>query len=763
MIDDRTVPFAWWTPRSGQVYARRFAFRCGSTPPDPARHWLATAFVAGAAFDGERGCLVSRRQLAQFFAAHEGVPFILHAAAEGLEAIALAAPGLDIYRWVDRDLVEDPRILDRLLLLATEGHTDPGPRRATLEGCAAHHLGHALPAGRSDSRGESLADSYGRWLGRPFAEIEPAYLEALIREVVALRRLHRRLRARVRRHLADHASAAWGYVSTGWLDEQARRWGLSTHHIQLKASIVLRAITARGLHLDLGRRAELLEGLDAITAEQRSILHGLGYLPGQPSAARALQSILARIDRRTGGVMARTASGDYATSEEALAPIAATEPFVRAFLAYRAADQLRTAFLARMGRPVLHPSFDLLKTTGRTSSFGELNAQNLPRDGRVRSCIVARPGFLLVDADYRAIELVALAQACSAQFGLDSGLADVLNAGRDPHVMVAALATGKAEAEVTREERQRAKPVNFGLPGAMGPDGLQAYARAGYGVELGDDEVEALTGAWFGLFPEMREFLGDGTDLGLAVAEMFDLTPASYLEHTGSRRFHHRGGARDPEHEPSPILGGMFLKAIRSRDPATRAGRRYEALELDFFWSRARVAAERVPAGLHDAVMSRRPSPRLQRAVMALVDAAPVFTLTGRLRAEASFPARHNTIFQGLAADGAKLALWKVWRAGYAIVNFIHDELLVEVPDGPDAGRDAREIGRLMTEGMREVIPSVRVDVDYVLAASWGRTADARASHPAYPSGGAATSPHAARAAVSGADVQATIRGGLSS
>jgi hypothetical protein len=38
--------------------------------------------------------------------------------------------------------------------------------------------------------------------------------------------------------------------------------------------------------------------------------------------------------------------------------------------------------------------------------------------------------------------------------------------------MVAALATGKPEAEVSREERHRAKPVNFGLPGAMGPQGL---------------------------------------------------------------------------------------------------------------------------------------------------------------------------------------------------------------------------------------------------------------------------------------------------
>jgi hypothetical protein len=70
----------------------------------------------------------------------------------------------------------------------------------------------------------------------------------------------------------------------------------------------------------------------------------------------------------------------------------------------------------------------------------------------------------------------------------------------------------------------------------------------------------------------------------------------------------------------------------------------------------------------------------LQRAALSLVDREPVFTLTGRLRANASYCARHNTVFQGLAADGAKLALWLLWRAGYRIVNFIHDEVLIEIP-----------------------------------------------------------------------------------
>ncbi len=719
-IRARQVDFRRWMPEMGRVFDKAFAFRGKGTPVDRARPWMPTAIAIAAACDGRRGYLISRGDLAEFLAAHEQQTLIVHDAAGELDALDVAVPGLDIYRAVDADGVEDVQILHRLLALATEGHTDPESDRSGLAALVRGRLKADLPGSRLDPAGQPVGRSYARWLNKPFEVVDADDLEALAWEAFAVRLLSWRLRMLIGSHLADSAHRAWGYVSPGWLSSRIHRWGLLTHNIQVKAAVVLRSITARGLHVDLDRHAELMAGLGAILEEQRAILRDFGYLPGQPSSNRAIRSILGRIERRGGCELARLASGEYATSEEALAPLVVTEPFVRAFLAHRAADHLRSTFLDKMGRRVLHPSFDPLKaTTGRASSFGELNAHGIPRDPRVRSCFVPAPDHVLVVADFKAIEMVAIGQTLRDQFGLESDLAVALNAGKDPHVMVAALATGKDEADVTPDERGKAKPVNFGLPGAMSPSGLQAYARVGYGVELDESEVAALTGAWFDLFPEMREFLRNEADLGLEVAGTFGLTPASYLEHTGSRRFHDRGDALSAGDEPSPILGGMFLKAVRSSDPATRSGRPYESIELDYFWSRALACSGLFRGGDRDAVMARRPSPRLQRAVMSLVDAAPVFTLTGRLRANASFPARHNTIFQGLAADGSKLALWKVWRAGFAISNFIHDELVVEVPDGPDVARDVREIRRLMIEGMREVIPDVRVDVECFVSSSW--------------------------------------------
>ena len=64
---------------------------------------------------------------------------------------------------------------------------------------------------------------------------------------------------------------------------------------------------------------------------------------------------------------------------------------------------------------------------------------------------------------------------------------------------------------------------------------------------------------------------------------------------------------------------------------------------------------------------------------------------------------------QGLAADGAIHALWDLWRAGYKIVNFIHDEIICEVPEDENLPTHVAEIERLMIEGMQKVVPGANV------------------------------------------------------
>ncbi len=722
---DQSYPFRPWQPSLGRVFAAGYAFDSETALIDQERPWLTPPLVIGAAFGGDAGYFISREQIDAFFDAHREVPVAMHNAPFDLAVIHLLAPALDIYGWVDRNLVWDTQILHRLLTLASEGHTAGHGGESTLERCVQLYLNCQLPKDVLDSHGKPVRLSYGQWLNRPPGEIEPIYLEYLAKDVITTFAVFRELRAKIAAILAN-SSDVWGYVSPSWLREQADKWGCLTHHIQLRGAIVLHAITANGLHLDVSRREELADHLSAMIESQRQALAKHGYLPGQKGSAKALQSIFKRLQREHRGLsFPTTDTGQISTAHDAIAELADVVPFVKALTEYRETEKLLGSFLGKMNRGVLHPSFNVLARTGRTTSFGEINAQNLPTDDRVRSCFIPSPGHAFIDADYKTIELATLAQACMGQFGLESQMAIAINAGKDLHTLVAAAVTGSEECDVSKEERRKAKAINFGKPGGMSLQTLKLYAKANYGVDLSDEAVEGLSSAWLDLFPEMRKFLGDGSDLGLGVATLLGLTPESHYEHTGDRRFVNHPANAGRTSAPHAILGGMCLKVLKVPDPTTGDGLPYSQADIDYFWSRLQARIDMLPPKLQGAARDRQPSVPLQKAVMSLVGKAGVFTLTGRLRANASYCARHNTVFQGLAADGAKLAMWRLWRSGYRLVNFIHDQVLVEVPANADLMAKAQDIRRLMIEGMNAVVPDVNMDVSFAATDRWYKNAEA--------------------------------------
>lgn len=68
-----------------------------------------------------------------------------------------------------------------------------------------------------------------------------------------------------------------------------------------------------------------------------------------------------------------------------------------------------------------------------------------------------------------------------------------------------------------------------------------------------------------------------------------------------------------------------------------------------------------------------------------------------------------------------KLALWQLRRAGDRIVNFIHDEVLIELPAETNLTHHAEIVRQLMITAMQEVVPDVRVDVQYALSDRWAK------------------------------------------
>jgi hypothetical protein len=583
---------------------------------------------------------VSRDRLAAFWRAHAELEVVLHNAAFDLAVVQQVLPDTDVYERVDRDSVWDTRLLYQLHTLATVGHTAGGKGESTLEACARLYLGIELPKNATAADGREVRTDFGRFLNQPLVEIPPEYLRYLAADAAATFAVYGELRRRIDAVLAGSRDT-WGYVSDDWLAGCVRRWGPLTHHLQVKASVVLAEITRAGLHVDPAARDVLVKELEADRHRAADRLRDHGLLVKGKGSQKALQAKLREL-ARAGVPVPTTPSGAYACDAETLAELAAHAPFAADLLDHRAADKRLGSFAGKLHRPVVRPSFGVLARTGRTTSFGELNAQNLPRDDRVRRCFVPSPGRVFLDLDYTAIELAALAQATLTQFRFGPAMADRINAGDDLHRVFAAHVLNKPAGEVTKGERDRVKAINFGKPGGMGDASLRKYAKASYGIDLSETEVKELAERWLCLFPEMRQYLTDEGDTPLALAARLGMTPAAHLDTTGDGRFARHPEARGRGHLPNAILGAMCLKVLGTPDPRTNRGEPYRPADIAFFWERTTALAGELSGRLAAAVRDRRPSPELRRGVAGLVGRAGVYTLTGRLRAAAGFTARRK-------------------------------------------------------------------------------------------------------------------------
>ena len=92
-----------------------------------------------------------------------------------------------------------------------------------------------------------------------------------------------------------------------------------------------------------------------------------------------------------------------------------------------------------------------------------------------------------------------------------------------------------------------------------------------------------------------------------------------------------------------------------------------------------------------------------------------VTTLTGRIRANTTYCAEKNTPFQGLAADGAKIALYNLMDAGFELVGFVHDEIITEVPE--NTAEEMRRLQeKIMVNSMSLVVPDVKISVESTIS-----------------------------------------------
>lgn len=162
---------------------------------------------------------------------------------------------------------------------------------------------------------------------------------------------------------------------------------------------------------------------------------------------------------------------------------------------YTAANTLNKMFLNRWGEDSsydgrIHPTFNLTNVVSGRTSCTDPNLQQVPRTKDVRALFHAPEGRCFFEADYSQLEL-----RIAAHYADEPTMIRIYQQGGDIHSETAKLMTGGREP--TKEERGKAKAVNFGFLYGMGAKKFVDYAFSSYGVVFTLAEAERFRELFF--------------------------------------------------------------------------------------------------------------------------------------------------------------------------------------------------------------------------------------------------------------------------
>lgn len=200
-------------------------------------------------------------------------------------------------------------------------------------------------------------------------------------------------------------------------------------------------------------------------------------------------------------------SKDFSTGEEILELLVPNYPIAAAILSYRRLEKLRSTYIDCLPGEVnpkthrIHCNFNQsVAATGRLSSQ-DPNLQNIPVRTELGKKIrqAFRPekeNWSYIAADYSQIELRLL-----AHFSEDPDLMEAFRNNEDIHQHTAAKIYNLPLDQVTREQRNSAKAVNFGIM-----YGQQAFGLS-QGLNISPGEAAIFIETYFTRFKKVKEYI----------------------------------------------------------------------------------------------------------------------------------------------------------------------------------------------------------------------------------------------------------------
>jgi DNA polymerase I-like protein with 3'-5' exonuclease and polymerase domains len=212
----------------------------------------------------------------------------------------------------------------------------------------------------------------------------------------------------------------------------------------------------------------------------------------------------------------KTGTGAHSTDAEVLGQLAEEHEVPKHILEIRQKVKIKNTYLDKIipnldrdGR--LRTGFNLHGTTsGRLSSSGKLNMQQLPRDNpTVKGCIKAKAGHKIVAMDLTTAEVY-----CAAVLANDKGLMNVFKSGGNFHSTIAKQVFKlpcevEEVAELYGDKRQQAKAVTFGIMYGAGPKKISEQVTKDSGSEFTMQDAQLVIKDYFEAFPKLREWLNN--------------------------------------------------------------------------------------------------------------------------------------------------------------------------------------------------------------------------------------------------------------
>ena len=343
-------------------------------------------------------------------------------------------------------------------------------------------------------------------LSETYLNYTPIAIESLIGKGKAQRSMRTVPLEQVKEYAVEDADVTWQLKNV--FKKELPKVNAQKIYTDLEAPLikVLAAMEREGINLDIPFLKEYAKTLDADIAQLEVAITQQAGETFNLSSPKQLGDILfekLKIDSKP----KKTKTGQYATSEEVLAPFASKHKIVADILEWRQVQKLKSTYVDALPLEVnpitgrVHTTYmQTVAATGRLSSNNP-NLQNIPirtpRGQQVRKAFIARNSdYVLLSADYSQIELRIIASLSQEHNMIESFLRN-----EDIHRATAAKVFNVPLEEVTREQRSHAKTVNFGIIYGVSAFGLSAQ------TDLSRSESKELIDTYYATYPNLRNYI----------------------------------------------------------------------------------------------------------------------------------------------------------------------------------------------------------------------------------------------------------------